>query len=723
MNAKDYLIEASKMLGFNISTNNGNRSFYDDVESDTDIAPGMAMTKQLFDPKKSEKFTTPKPVMTDKKYKVNDVFNEELYNKDLAEWEEAKRKVDEKNEEIHQSMLDRNYEDVIEDYILKANRYNAIRENKDKLYYLLKALENQRGYVRKYGGMGDFKQDDRAAYTDDNGYVLTHDANLVEQYKTTLRRILFDQWKEAEGPAVKVANQLQGFTSANYMMLNFKGGIANVTLGGIGMLSEALAGEFIGPKSMAFGTSYWQQNVISFVRGMYKKTATTKADAIVKFFNVVDYDEVTGTVRTFSPKVASERLRDLMFSPQTIGEHFMQNSVLFGMLRSHKIIKNAYTGEYTFMNLEEYRRMREYLDLSSILTREQKEAFKAEIDRISKDANEKKDYVWFRRDIVTDFALFHMSKAQRKTFKEIREANKDKYREEFNKIETIFDQLELGDDGYLTYREGSLLSKLDDKDNLINIDQISSGNTAKTTVADRLMGAFSERVKKTNNKIHGVYNKMGAAHIERKWYGSLIMQYHKHLPFGLLKRYRARGFFSETRGAVEKGMYKSIEDFLSLNFKVMAHDLNIDLNQVNALESVQTLVAHTFEYCLQLRETWHLLPQYERDNIHRSLAGLAGTLAAVLTTLGLLAMGAGDDDDDRIITNLALYEADRLASETFMYTLPGMLTETKKLMSTPIAAESIVNDLTKTISEISSLILYGEDSSVYKSGRFAGQSK
>ena len=723
MAIKDYLIEASKLLGFNITTNNGNATFYDDIESDADIAPGMAMTQMLVDPDRTEKFELPKPDRNDSKYKVNGMFDEESYNKDLDEWKEAKRVVDEKNEQIHQDMLDRNYEDVIEDYLLKANHYNAIRENKDKLYYLLKALENQRGYIRKYGAMGDLKKDDRAAYTDDNGYVLTHDGDLVEQYKTTLRRILFDQWKEAEGPAVKVANQLQGFTSANYMMLNIKGGIANVTLGGVGMLSEAIAREFIGSKEMAFGTGYWSQNVISFMRGMYTKTATTKADAIVKFFNVVDYDEITGTVRTFSPKVASERLRDLMFSPQTAGEHFMQNSVLFGMLKSHKIIKNPYTGEYTFMNFREYCRMREYLDLSSVLTREQKEAFKAEIDRISKDANEKKNYVWFRRDVVTDFALFHMNKAQRDTFKNIRKDNREKYKKEFEDIENIFDQLELGEDGYLAYKEGSLLSKLDDKDNPININQIGTDKEYQTTIADRLMGGFSERVKKTNNKIHGVYNKMGAAYIERKWYGSLIMQYHKHLPFGLLKRYRARGFFSETRGAVEKGMYKSIEDFLSLNFESMAHDLNIDINQKHALQSVQIFIAHAFEYCMQIRETWSLLPQYEKDNVRRSLAGLAGTAAALMATLGLLAMGAGDDDDDRIVTNLALYEADRLASETFMYTLPGIFTETKKLMSTPIAAESIVNDLTKTLTEISSLVLYGEDSSVYKSGRFAGQSK
>ena len=42
----------------------------------------------------------------------------------------------------------------------------------------------------------------------------------------------------------------------------------------------------------------------------------------------------------------------------------------------------------------------------------------------------------------------------------------------------------------------------------------------------------------TNKKIHGVYDKLGRATIENEFWGSLVMQYHKHIYPGIMKRYR-----------------------------------------------------------------------------------------------------------------------------------------------------------------------------------------
>lgn len=40
-----------------------------------------------------------------------------------------------------------------------------------------------------------------------------------------------------------------------------------------------------------------------------------------------------------------------------------------------------------------------------------------------------------------------------------------------------------------------------------------------------MFGRFRDKVINVNNKIHGIYDKIGAAKIEAEWYGGLVMQY------------------------------------------------------------------------------------------------------------------------------------------------------------------------------------------------------
>ena len=84
---------------------------------------------------------------------------------------------------------------------------------------------------------------------------------------------------------------------------------------------------------------------------------------------------------------------------------------------------------------------------------------------------------------------------------------------------------------------------------------------------------------------------------------------------------------------------------------------------------------------------------------------------------------AMDDDDDKTL-NFCLYEADRLASEAWMYTPTGLVTEFKTLYSSPIATQSFISDVYNTLNEISKMIIEGDEyNGYYKHGRYAGRSK
>ena len=77
-----------------------------------------------------------------------------------------------------------------------------------------------------------------------------------------------------------------------------------------------------------------------------------------------------------------------------------------------------------------------------------------------------------------------------------------------------------------------------------------------------------------------------------------------------------------------------------------------------------------------------------------------------------------------MVYNLALYEADRLASEAWQFTPFGAVSETKKLFSQPIAAQSIISDCFNAMGQIGDYIINGdEEDMMFQSGRFAGENK
>jgi hypothetical protein len=400
-----------------------------------------------------------------------------------------------------------------------------------------------------------------------------------------------------------------------------------------------------------------------------------------------------------------------MFSPQTMGEHFMQNSVLFAMLHSHKIVKRPGSDDMTFMNQAEYVRTKEAEMLTTLLEPDQITALEQEKARLSKDKDELAEYAWYRKDFLNRFVFLHCSKQQRDAFYAKREALKKQSIKEFKELPDMRSQMMLGSNGKLAFVPNSQL------------DQLSRNMTSSgVNQAEKLLGEFTQRTRLVNNKIHGVYNRLGSAYIEKTWIGSLIMQYHKHLPMGLMKRYMKRGHYNETRGSIDKGMIWSIWDFLKLNVDKIKVEQGLTDANIGAVQSLQMLLSNSMAFLMNMRDTWRFTTDYDRANIKRNLGDLTGVTLAVLGAL-LLIM-TGDDDDDSIAYNLALYEFDRLASESFLYNPVGLVNEGKKLMSTPIAAQSVITDGMSAIGNVAGIIMQGEDfDPYYHSGRFAGEHK
>ena len=683
-------------------------------EYENDIIPDMPMTGMIRskegEKEISSKYTLKEPRKDDPKY-ANDTAK---YEEDLKAYKAEQEEIRKIREREHKKYLDRDWKAVMEDFILKAAHYNAVQDNKYALYMGQELLKKIGVYQTKYSSTGRLKVDQLRSNEDQGevNYITKPDTNLQEQYQNWIRRLVFDQFKKQQGVKTNFMSRLQAFTSTNYMTMNIRGGIANVTLGETTIFGEALAREFIGKKDWLKGKAIWSGGVTSFILGMNKDTSTTLADAIVKAFNVVDFDEIRGVPYKLDLAGWNEKIRDLAFSPQTAGEHFMQNGMLFSMMLSHRLVpnQNPKGPAYIIMSESQYMADTAQDALRAVMTDEQKEQYKKYIDKIKSDANITRQFAWWRMDVVTDFVNAFLTRDEQKAFAKKNKELQKKAKADFAGYNDLYSQMELKD-GRMTFKADSDLAKM---------DVIKPGQDISDAWA--ALGEFKSKVISVNKYIHGVYDKMGAAMLEREWYGAIVMQYHKHIPMGVARFYRRQGYFNEERGNVNKGIFASIKDFLTMNVRAVKTKAMLTDKEVDTVEGLQELFKTSLDFLIHAKTCYDILPEYEKANLRRSLGYVAGIMSAVCLAIALRC--AYDDDDPSLIYNLGLYEADRLASEAWQFTPFGMYTEGKKLFSQPIAAQSIISDCINAMGLTANYIIYGEDADLYfQSGRFANQNK
>lgn len=708
LDAKHTAKEVAKLVGW-INSSTGKEDWYTDSEIDyaTDTTIDMPMTT-LLKSKDSVKIDRKRPVREENE-------TDENYQKRVNEWEKDKADAEAKNMEIHRNMLDNNWESVMEEFIQKAAHFNAIQDNKYMLFYAKNMLDKLNVYV-KNEGFNDLQKTGKRTIDGQDTYVTKKDTRLQEQYVNWIRRLVYDQWKRPNNGLTRAANILQSLTSAKFMMLNVTGGIANVTAGSTQILGEIFAREYFGNKTWHLGLNTWRAGVPSFMADMYSDKASSLPSAIAKFMHVVDFDEVNGVVTVPDMATYLERARDLAFSPQAMGEHIMQYGALFAMMHSHRLVKKVdeATGEvkYDAVNEAEYMRDANEKALQNIMTESQRKLYEAFKKKELSSANNTKEYAWFRKDLTTEFVNIYFNNEDKQKFIDKRKDYQDKAKKEFNNDKThptVMSQLKL-DDGILGFTDDSIFAEIGDE-------------------AYKILGAFKGRAISVNKKIHGVYDKLGAAKWESYWWGGLVMQYHKHIYPGIMKRYRRQGYFNEERGTIEKGCYASIKDFLALPLhkqkfaKKLQEDNNMTDANLQAVKGVQNIVKNYFEFALHAKTYYQMMNEYDRANIRRAFGDFCGVASALCLAIALHA--AGDDDKEHnIVYNLMMYEADRLASESFMYNPVGVYAEGKKLWSSPIAAQTSISDLLSTMGLISQYMIQGDEfDPYYSTGLYKDENK
>lgn len=647
------------------------------------------------------------------------------FRKAQLTYHEDKRKRDEEALNEHKELISKDWGAVFQRFIQQAYRYNSIANNKEMLLYCQKFLEGNNIYARNEV-TGKFKYDSTMSSENNPQYVKVRDNRLLQQYNNWVKRLYLDIWKEPTSQKInRLASRFQNLTSSVYMMLNVRGGISNVTTGLTNIAAEAFARDYFNFSDWAKGNKLYNAAIPDYIGNMFNPDVSdTLQGALIKTFNIVDFDELNGLVKIKDEKTAMDTIRDLMFSTNSAGEHYMQNTALLTMLNSHRLIRetpeNIKNGKpkYKLCNQAEYTGRAQELVLNEYLRKDKnrsKDWIKFKL-KIANNPQKARRIMQFRENLITMFAMSHLSKAEQEQFGKDVKAKEKELSKDFNddkKNPTLWSQFELGSDRKAHFKANSILSQLD--------GTITEGQ--KVSDAYRLIGQFKERVISVNKKIHGYYDKMSQAQIENQWWGSLVMQYHKHIYPGMAKAWRRQGFYNETRGTVEKGRYVSAWDFIRLPIDAMKYKTGMDENDANAVKGIQNVCRNIVNYATNLKLCWNLLPQYERNNVRRMAGFSASILSAFFAALALR-MIQDDENKNSIMFNLALYEADRLASESSQTNPIGVPTNFKTLWSQPIAATSIADDLISSVGELGKMIIEGDDyQGEYTNGQYAHMNK
>lgn len=623
---------------------------------------------------------------------------DESYRKYLQDTKKKNEEIKKSNLEIDKQLFDKDYRSVFAEAISNQVVINARNKAKNWLYLLQEDLKNTEAVkISKFTGRPVINKR-TSVDIQDSYHTISQDNTLKQVYGFT-RRLIFEQFKE-KSKLNKYADLARNITSAKYMIFNVTGGIANIGTGFANIMGEAFAGDNLSKNDIREAIGMYMNNSLRMIADMYKDKSDNFAVALTKYFKVVDFDAMTERVRGETAGEYARRMRNLMYSLQSGGEHFMQNTVLFAVLKSNKIFDDV-DGVKRCGSFSEYVWKLEYNAMVSVISKDKDllEELKEFKRIIRQDKTEQFKYDTFKHNIIEDFLRAHASKEIIQEYIHVKNQAIKKAKEEWKTKPAIIDLLEL--------KNGEIVPK------------------AGAEITPDMINDIKNKTVNLNKKIHGVYDKLGAALIEFTWWGSLVMQYHKHLYPGVMKRFRRRGYYNEQTNTIEVGSYVAFVDFLGKEFRNVVSDAKKqgDGYVGIAIASVQNTFKAVINTITNIKTNWNLMSPWERNAIKRCLGDLYGILSALLLGITIYAMTDDDDEKESNVVATGLYLADRLLSESQMYTPWGLYSEGKTLWSSPIAAYNGPSDLIK-IMDYTARWLFDEDfDPVYSTGIYKGKNK
>ena len=500
-------------------------------------------------------------------------------------------------------------------------------------------------------------------------------SNVLDRYTKWLNMIFYEDFELDQGTFQKAASILQNYTSFKSMALNPLSALNNQVYGEIMSGIESAAGEFFNSKDWAWAAGEYMTGVPSFFaddESSFKYSS--KQSAIFHHIPIMmDFKELAlnENVEGSMGNVALQKM-GMAMSKCYFMEHLSEHNLQNRVLLAMMRSHKIVNG--TVMSFVEYSRSK-----TEDITYAQ----------INKDAGKAKQVI------------------------EVNKAKIAKLKEEWAKLDSLYEAYEFSE-GDIKLKDGVVL-----KPNEI--------------------AEFQRRVLGVNQYLHGIYNKEDAGTMQAHALGRLAVQFRKWMRPGWNKRFGTqfgKSFWNERRSMTDEGMYVTTFNFLT---KPIAEGMKNyreanegDKNEMTVMIALGNIARDYARYIVNVRLHWHTLTPTQQANVIRTIFEYLAFSMSIATAMVLKHI-KGNDDDPPLLLMIALYQADRTATELTTYIplaiLPGVyigggwLNESKKLLKSPTAT---FNTMEAAIRISKELMFYpfasGEDMK-YKGGVYHGENK
>lgn len=190
------------------------------------------------------------------------------------------------------------------------------------------------------------------------------------------------------------------------------------------------------------------------------------------------------------------------------------------------------------------------------------------------------------------------------------------------------------------------------------IEEQEDGSKKYRDYTEKDRRSFQDRLHALNKKMHGVYNNLDKATVQRYSLGRLGMMYRKHMYPGYMRRFQ-RYRYDEELGSGTEGFYNTF-------FSTFMKDLV------------------TFKR--DIGKQWSTYTDHEKANIRRALTELSMIISLVILIAALSAMADSDEEiKESYLYNFIMYEAVRMRAETAQYINPADAWRTVKSPSAALS--------------------------------------
>lgn len=583
---------------------------------------------------------------------------------------ERNKIIQQENRDAHAASIEQDLELTMPIFIRTAITHKHKKVMEFELLRVKRSFErNHKIQVVKNGQPVVDKMKDMKGLENNTVEKTTVGSNVLEHYNDFLKMVFYEEFENDEGTLQKVARVLQNYTSFKSMAINPFSALNNQVYGEIMAGIESAAGQFFNGKDWVWAGKEYTKGIPSFF-----------AD-----------DEDTG-------QFSSKQSAFMHHIPIIMDfKELALNDNVNGSLGNVALQKmgNAVSKAYLLEHFSEH-------NIQNRILLALAQSHKV-VDGVIMSFDE---YVRGKLETITKQEINdNIEEAQA-----IVARNKEKRKElqkEWETFTSLYDSFDFID-GELKLKEGVKLSK--------------------NEVAE-----FQRKALGVGQYLFGIYNKKDAGTMQQYALGRLAIQFRKWMRPGWNKRWGTqfgKSFWNERRSMQDEGMYVTTFNFFTAPLMDGIKHYR-ESEEMTLMKAIGNITKDYGRFVTNIKLHWHTLTDTQKANVIRTI-GEYLTFSMAIGAVILLKHMKGEDEDPPLALMLALYQADRTATELTTYVplavAPGFigggwLNESKKLLKSPTATFNTMEAAIRIGKELLAYPFAQEEDLVYKGGVYHGENK